>query len=516
MERRQDYINLIASIISFCINIGINFLLTPFIVKKLGNVAYGYIGLSINFISYATVITIALNSVASRFVTISLHKKDEIGANIYFNSVLIANIITAIILSIISVITVINIERILIIPEYLVNDVKVTFALVFANFIITVITAVFSISIFVKNRIDLLSIITLKANFIRVVLLILLFYFLKAKLFYIGISGLVMTLYGVLFNIKYTKKLLPKIKIKFKSFKLKAVTELFSLGVWNSVNNLSQILLTGLDLWIANLMIGSQAMGILSIAKSLPNIIVSFLETIASTYSPKFTILYAEGKLDELVNEIKLSIRTLGLIITVPLSGFIVFGIDFYKLWLPTLSYEEILEIQILSILTLGPIFISAFIYSLYSVNIITNKLKIPTLLTLGISIISTIGVFIILKTTNLGVYSIAGVSSMLLILRVVFFEPVYAARSLRIRLTTFYPPMLKGILSFIIITIIFLGVKNVVIINSWKIFALVVGILGTSGYIINFFIVLKKKERLNLIRRMKFIGYLKRRILNG
>lgn len=504
MKNKRMIVNLLANIISFTINMAIGFLLTPFIVNKLGREAYGFIGLANNFVSYASVLTVALNSVAGRFITIKIHQKKLNEANIYFNSVLIANTIMSTVLALFSAGIIINLERIINISQNLMIDVKVTFAIVFLNFVITLITSIFNVATFVRNRLDLSAIASIKANILRGIVLISLFSLLKPRVYYISISAVVMSAVIAIYNTNYTKKLLSEIKIKTQYFKLNAVKELLSLGIWNSVNNLSQILLNGLDLLIANLLVSSQAMGDLSIAKSIPMIISSFLGTIGGVYAPKFTILYAEKNIDGLVDEIKLSMKTIGVILTVPLVGFMVFGIDFYKLWLPTVPSDEILKIQILSLLTFMPTFISVFIFTLYHINTITNKLKVPVLLTFGISILSTITVIILLKTTSIGVYAIAGVSSTFMLLRVIFFVPIYAAYSLNVKWTTFYSPMIKGTLTFSIISLVFWLGHKLVYISTWSDLMFSGIIFGIIGYILNFFIILSKAERQNIISNIK------------
>ena len=44
-DNKQTTINLITSLAAFVINAGISFVLTPYILEKLGNEAYGFIGL---------------------------------------------------------------------------------------------------------------------------------------------------------------------------------------------------------------------------------------------------------------------------------------------------------------------------------------------------------------------------------------------------------------------------------------------------------------------------------------
>ena len=108
MHNKRLAINMIASLFSFIISMGIIFILSQYIINTVGSEAYGFVNLANNFVSYGQLITLALNSMASRFITIRIHKGDEIGANKYFTSVIIVNIITSIILCIPSIYIIYN------------------------------------------------------------------------------------------------------------------------------------------------------------------------------------------------------------------------------------------------------------------------------------------------------------------------------------------------------------------------------------------------------------------------
>ena len=65
-KNKQFVINLIASLVNFVVNMGIGFAITPFIVSRVGAEAYGFTGLANTMVGYATLFTIALNSVAGQ------------------------------------------------------------------------------------------------------------------------------------------------------------------------------------------------------------------------------------------------------------------------------------------------------------------------------------------------------------------------------------------------------------------------------------------------------------------
>ncbi len=145
-------INMIASVVSFAVNVGINFFLTPYIVKELGTEAYGFIGLANNFVQYASIITSALNSMSGRFISIEYHKGNVDKASRFFSSVLVANLIIAGVMLLAAAVITLSLDIFLDIPQNLVTSVKITFGLTFMTFVISVVTSIFTTAAFVKKQ----------------------------------------------------------------------------------------------------------------------------------------------------------------------------------------------------------------------------------------------------------------------------------------------------------------------------------------------------------------------------
>ena len=68
-------------------------------------------------------------------------------------------------------------------------------------------------------------------------------------------------------------------------------------------------MLTGLDLLIANIFIGADAMGLLSKAKTIPTSIENLLSTMANVFTPNFIVLYSKHKIRELVESVNFSTK---------------------------------------------------------------------------------------------------------------------------------------------------------------------------------------------------------------
>ena len=91
-NKRGTSLNLIASLVAYGLSVLISFIISPYITETLGVEANGFVGLANQFIGYISLITVALNSMASRFVSVHIIDDDYDKANRYFTSVVVANI----------------------------------------------------------------------------------------------------------------------------------------------------------------------------------------------------------------------------------------------------------------------------------------------------------------------------------------------------------------------------------------------------------------------------------------
>lgn len=503
-DNKRLGINLLAQLFAFIVAFIINFFLAPFVIEKLGAEAYGYIGLANNFVSYTTLITIALNSMASRFITISFHQGDITAAKKYFSSVYYANLFLAIIIAIVATLVVLSLNFIINIPPELVWDVKILFGLTFANSIIALVSNIYLVATFIKNRLDLSSLRNIIANILRFVCIITPFLFFDPHLWYYGVSALVATTFIALTNKMLTKRLLPNFKVERILYDIKLVKELISSGIWNLITNLSQLLATGIDLLIANIFISSLAMGILSISKAVPIIILSLCSSVATVFAPKLTEFYAKGGIRALEGELFNTIRIMSIFSALPLVVFLILGQDFFNLWIPT---QDSHILYIISSIAVVSLLVSMPQESLWNIFTITNKVKISSyylLLFNALIFVSTIASLVLLKDDLHKLLSIViarcfweGVCS-------ITFLPIYGAKCLGFKWYTFYPLILKNVLLVIVLTISFFFFKRYIDIHNWTDFILFSILISTITLIILSFWILDKKQRIkysNLIR---------------
>ena len=169
-KSKQTLLNILCGIVVFAVNIFTSFFLSPYIVQTLGVEAKGFVTLATNFVSYATLVIVALNSLANRFITIKIHQGDYEGANRYYSSVFAGNIITLAVLFLPAIFCIVYIDRIVNVPPGLVTDVKILFALVFSSFFISTGTPKWQVATFATNKLHLKYIRDMESNLIKLVM----------------------------------------------------------------------------------------------------------------------------------------------------------------------------------------------------------------------------------------------------------------------------------------------------------------------------------------------------------
>lgn len=495
-SNKQVARNLVFNTVTFIVNFIISFCFTPYLIKVVGKEAYSFFPLVNNIIGYSTVITAAVGSMAGRFITMKVYSNEMNEANKYYTSTWVANLFLSVIFTILSIFVVIYLDNILAIPKYLLEDVQWLFAIGVVTMILGLLTGVLSLPTYIRNRIDLSSQRQLVVSLVRIGCILLLFWIFRPSIVYMSLSAFIAAIIGIYLNWSFKKKLLPEIKMNPKKyFSIKYVKELINSGIWNSVNQLSTMLLYQLDLFITNIYIGAAATGDFAIAKTAPQLILQLLAMLSGTFIAHFNILYAQGNVDKIVVETRKSMVIVGMLIGLPIGFLMVFSGVFYNLWVPGQNAELL---QQMTILTIVPMILGGSINPIFGLFTTTNKLKIPSLVVLLAGLLQTLIILILIKTTNLGIWAIIYTSLVQSVLRNSLFTPMYGAYVLGKPLKTFFPTMFRGIAGMIVVVLISLVYQRFVDVKTWTDFIVAGIVVCVPSLVINSYVMLLRSERLH------------------
>lgn len=507
-SKKQFVLNLLTQIAALASQVIISLFLTPFVLERLGAEAYGFVGLVNNFVSYTAVATTALNSLASRFITLAFHKGKRDESKIYYSSVFFANCILASVVLGVSIILAMNIERIVNVSSLLVVDLRLTVLVAFANAGVGLVGVVFGVAAFIKNKLYLNSVAQLLSSVLRTAVICALFLTLPAHMWYYSVAGISATLLMLVIQVQVTKTILPEFFIQVSDFRLSKVVEIIKSGIWSSLESLNKVLQVGLDLFIANLFVGAYGMGLLSVSKTVPLALASVAQSVSSIFYPRLTEAYATGDRKLLLSGFNFAMRFTAMVLIVPLVGLVVYGQTFYQLWLPERVDGEVAIIQFLSILTVISLFGSAYVEPIYYANVLANKIKVSVLISLVFSVASlVIELFLLVFTSLEPLCVVAATSSLLMAVRHCLIQPLYCAYVLGIPYGTFFSPLLKELCATVVAVVLFSLIQALFPVDTWLCFIAQCSVSAIFAYPLLSFFLLYREERSSICQfvRQKF-----------
>lgn len=505
-NNRQLIINMIARVVSFAVSLGISFFLTPFIVENIGVEANGFVGLANNFTGYASIITTALTSMAGRFITISIHQEDYKNASKYMSSVFMANIVLSTVLAVPMVYILANMSTLFDVPSGMVTDVTILWAFMFFSFLIGNIMSVFGVATFSQNRLDIQSGTGIVGNVFRAMFLVVAYSAFDAQVWYLGCASLMTSLISISVDLHCKKKMLPQVYIKREFFEIKAIKELVASGIWNSITQISSTVSNSMDLLVTNLLVSASAMGNVSLAKSVQAHILSLVGVLSSIFMPQLTISYAKNDFDDIRKQLMSAIKIIGFIACIPLVIMYAYGDIFFSLWVPS---EDAKLLQILALVSSLPLPLALPLEPLWNIFTVTNNVKKSSVFLITKSMLTVGLVFVMLnlaKTDFQKMMIIVGISSVLNVIMVLTFLPLYGARCMNFKRNIFYKPLFQNLLSVLILTLISLAIRKIMHINSWLMLIVASCVTAAISIIINYFALLKKREREILKDKLKFL----------
>lgn len=481
---KRLFLTITISGMAVIINYFINFFLTPFITDNIGMEAYGFVSIARNAISYADIITVALTSFVVRFISVSYHEGKIQESKEYYSSSVFASIVLSAIVFVIALGPIAYLEKLLIISNDLVLSVKLLFIFTFIDFSIKTVTTPIATGLYINDRLDLSGIFRIIGHVLHALALFVLFKIFIPEVWLIPIGTMFSTVFVLLCDFGYKHRKLPELSFKKELVSFKRIGSILKNGVWNSLNSLGNVLNSGLDLIISNLMLTGLEMGQIAIAKSIGVYFSILYQTVFQPFQPRLLKLYAGDDKKAFLRGLTKAMTICGCFSNIALAGFFALGKLYYKLWLPNQDTE------MLYLLTMVTVFISltaGVMQPVYYVYTLTLKNKLPCYLTIVSGVLNVISMYILLKYTALGPVVVVATTTVIMLAMNLFFNPLYSAKCLKIKPWFFYHTIIRHILSALAMMATFNMIANIISPSRWLGLIGCAAIMSVIGAIIHF-----------------------------
>lgn len=445
--KKQIAKNITSNFLNLTISIAIGLILTPVLVKKLGVSVYGLIPIALFLTFYMGVIAQSLTASVNRFLIEKFISNEIQQASEIFSTSFTLIVFYVSILSALLLLPILHIGYFLNIPTGYQSDAINLFLAVLFSFAIAMLSSSISVSMYAKNRIDLMQIGNIVRNISKVSAI---FIFLEmgfVSLTFIGISIILSEVFYLLYAIIIWRILTPELEINSKFFKKNRAKEITAFSGWVFFDQIGTILFLKTDLILVNMLMGSKANGEYSVATQFSDLLRSMAGLVASSLGPVMVIMYEKQQLKQLADITIAFVKFLSLTLAVPIIILCVYSKEILDLWLGA-DFVKLAPLMTLMVL---PLIINLGTLPILSINIAVKKIKIPAVVNIILALSGIFLSLIIYYKTSLGYYSIAIAYTLTLTIKNALFIPWYAAAIMNKPRYTFFTTHLKSVIFSII-----------------------------------------------------------------
>ena len=218
-------------------------------------------------------------------------------------------------------------------------------------------------------------------------------------------------------------------------------------------------------------------------------------------------IIYAKEGVEGLYRRVMMDIRLSNFIMAAPIGVFCALAPAFYRLWMPSL---DAWELTVLSILTISNFIPWAGPQVAYNIFTVMNRLKLNSASFLGGAVLNFISVLLALNFTDLGVYAIAGISSIISVARNLLIIAPYVSSLLNKPWWTIHREVLVSLISVAGSAVVALVFGFLIPAASWGGLIVTVLVSCLVSWLVVFLMTFSHEQRI------RYLGLVKARFVNN
>lgn len=494
VKMKKIILNTFISAIYYVVNLLLNLWITSALVASMGSDVYGLYPLANNICSWMVIITIAINGMLARHITISLSQNDLNKVNRYYTTAMAADLRIAAFLFIPIIFIILFADILFDIPIGYTRDVHIMFTFVFLTVPLDLLVTVFGVSYYAKDKLYLQNLARIIQCLAKTGAVYFLYSINSISLGLVGLSVFVADLIFSAIVIMNKIYIMPEAHFDKQFYDSKLLGEMFYSGAWSSFIQLGNALMMQCDIIVANICLGAGQSGIISLAATIPGAVVSIITLMDNLFFPGLLRCYAtDGMGAAFIKDIQDAQIIVGGGISVFIVLIINLASEFYKLWLPGCNPQQL---TYLTTIYLIPILASACFRVVGDALFVINDLKAQGTLTFVSGIINVFTMVILIKTFNLGVNIVVYTTCVILLLWYVLVLPYLVSKKTGIRRRDIYIVPVSVLMLCVALCIVnnYL-VQHLFSASSWGaliIKGIFVGMVSIVLYILYYFVVKK------------------------
>ena len=373
----------------------IGLLYTPYMLRMLGQAEYGLYSLAASIIAYLTVLDLGFGNAIIRY-TAKFRAEGKIDEQKYmFGMFLVLYIGIGIIAVIAGAVLSLNVESIFSakMTEYEVDRTRIMLWLMTFNLAYTFPMSIWGSIMTAYERFTFPRIVSIVRSVLNPLVMV--------ALLAIGYKALAMVIVTTIFNVVtllinywYCKNKL-KIEVRYGKFDFKFLKEVSVYSFWIFLNAIMDKIYWSTGQFVLGIYRGTVAIAIYAVAIHLQNMFMMFSTAITGVFLPKVTAMVAKGDNEKDISDLFIRTgRIQYILLSLILTGFIIFGRSFINLWAGEGYQEAYLYALMFFIPLTVPLIQNMGIIILQA----RNQMKFRSLLYIVIAVVSLVSSFPLAK----------------------------------------------------------------------------------------------------------------------
>lgn len=505
-KTRQRQLGVVLTYIQMALNIVINLVTTPIVLKILGQSEYGLYNLTSSIISYLSLLTLGFGASYIRFYSRYKAKNDEEGVQKLNGLYMIVFSVMGLVALILGVVLSFN-SQIMFNETYSAKDLetaKYLMLLLTFNMAISFPMSVYSSIISSQERFVFQKVVNIGKTVVSPILSISVIFFGFGSIGMVLVTTIVSLIIDFC-NIYYCKK---KLKTKFKFGKLDKplLKEIAVFAFFIAINQLIDQINNQTDKIILGKMLNSSAVAIYAIAATIQSLYINFSTAVNSVFAPKIhKIVNSKNEnSDKQLTTLFVKIgRIQYFILMLIMTGFIFFGKYFIKLWAGSdydIAYYLVLILMIPSTV---PLIQNIGI----EIQRAKNKHQFRSLVYLLVAVINVVISIILCKF-----YGIIGVTVGTAFANIVgccIIMDIYYHKKLGINMITFWKSIARASLGLIIPAVVGALIMNFIKFTNPLVYLAFIVIYAVIYFISIYFLGMNGEEKMFIKKVVRKIGFM-------
>jgi O-antigen/teichoic acid export membrane protein len=350
--------SIVSNWVTFLFSAGVNFVVSPIIVRTLGDVQYGAWVLLSSMVGYLGLLDLGVRSAVTRYIARFHASGDHQAASRLYASALRLFFAGGVLAITLSVGLALVIDRLFHIPPELVQTSRIVAVIAGVSVAIALVSGVFGGIIIGLERFDYYNTIEIVLGIARAVAVVAV---LKTGhgLVALALVQLAATLARAIANVYYTRKLYPGLDLSPWAWDRASARLILEFGLAASLIHVTASLLLYSDSLVIGAFLPVGMITYFSIAGTLTEYARSMISGVSQTLTPRISALQAGGQKSDLSSAVMLSARISSLVVLPIVVTFILRGGSFIGLWMDQ-TYAQ-LSGQVLIVLSISLAAISGY-----------------------------------------------------------------------------------------------------------------------------------------------------------